>query len=470
MRNRHFPTVEVHRAGQLPVWRHLVSAAALCAALHGGAWAQGAGQPPQRTLDLRAAYAAALDHDAIIKASRAATLAAGERLEQAASQLRPNASLSLGRNWNDLTSTNRTVLGEVSNDTRYFSGNQALSVRQPLYRKYLNISVDQARAQVVDAQAQLERDEQALLVRVAEGYFECLSAGEQLSMAQSQLTAYRQQLQAARQLFAAGAGTRTDVDEALARVDMAFAQELEARQARDYAVRQLEILTGVRIGAVAAIDATRFTADAAPLGALESWVERAWARSPEIAALTAQREAAELEVTKAQSGHLPTVDAVAQWSRSVSDNVTSVNSKFVNRSIGVQVSVPLYSGGYVASTIRQAAAALERAEQALEAGRRDLHGRVHREHRRVTESAQRIRALEQALASAEIALESSRRSFQAGRRSNLDVLNAEQQRAAAGRDLAVARIAYLAAGVRLRALAGDDRLENVAATAALLAP
>lgn len=421
-----------------------------------------------QALSLQEAYMAASSHDANILASRAATHAHRERLVQARSQLRPSVGVNLGRTWNDLTSTNRTVVGDVSSDSQYFSASQVLSVRQPIYRKHLSASVDQAIAQVVDAESQLERDEQQLLIRVTEVYFESLLAQEQLRMVTSQLGAYRLQLEAARRLFEGGVGTRTDVDEARARVDLASAQELEARQNRDYSVRQLELMTGRAVANLADVEPGRFRAD--PLGrSLTEWIDRAMQASAEIAALRAQRDAAELEISKARAGHTPTIDAVAQWSRSVSDNVTSVNSKYINRSVGIQISVPIYSGGYVDSTVRQAYALLERAEQALEAGRRDLSARVHREYRRVTEGGLRVAAHEQALASAEVALESSRRSFQGGRRSNLDVLNAEQQRSIAVRDLAQARITYLVSAVRLRALAGDARQDNLNAVGAMLA-
>lgn len=114
-------------------------------------------------------------------------------------------------------------------------------------------------------------------------------------------------------------------------------------------------------------------------------IQRAEDANPEIISLRARLEAARLEVKKAEGGHYPTVDAVAQYIYSSSENVNTPNSSYTNKTIGVQVVVPLFSGGYVSSTVRQALAQQQQAEEVLEATRRDLGVRVHKEFRGVTE-------------------------------------------------------------------------------------
>jgi len=159
-----------------------------------------------------------------------------------------------------------------------------------------------------------------------------------------------------------------------------------------------------------------------------------------------------------------------QWSRSNSDSVTSVNSRYNNKSVGLQLNVPLYSGGFVNSTVRQALASSERVRETLEAATRDLGVRVHQEFRGMTEGMLRVAALEQAVRSAEQAVLSNQRSFLAGARTTVDVLNAEQQKTLAQRDLAQARYLYLVARLRLQSLAGDDRAGTIAQASSALAP
>lgn len=422
-------------------------------------------------MDFRQAYEAALENDASIRASRAAAQASSERLPQARAQLLPNVSLNLGRNFNDLTSEGRNMLGQpTTSETRYWSGNQTLSVRQPIYRPYLGAQLRQAEAQVRDADASLEKDEQSLVVRVGESYFEALLARDQVALVLAQKATFTSQLDAAKKGFAAGSGTRTDVDDAQARLDMTLAQELEARQNEGFSRHKLEALTGQPVRDLAGIDAARFSPqEPIPLSA-QNWITRAEEHSPELESLRAQLEAAQQEIEKAKAGHRPTLDAVAQWAKTNSDSVTSVNSRYNNKSIGLQLSVPLYSGGYVSSTVRQAVATQTRVQEMLEATRRDLGVRVYREFRAVTEGALRIKALEQAVRSAEQALTSSRKSYAAGSRTSLDVLNAEQQRVATMRDLAQARYVYLVSRLRLHSLVGDERMESVMAVNAWLAP
>jgi TolC family type I secretion outer membrane protein len=414
------------------------------------------------SLDLSQAYQAALEQDATIRAARAAAEARRERLPQARAQLLPNISASVTRNKNDLDRTSPTPTGQsVTSEERYFSGSQALTLRQPIFRKYQIADYGQAQAQVEDANATLEKDLQNVAVRVSGAYFEALLTQEQLALVLAQKTAYTTQLDAARKRLNAGAGTRTDIDEAQAALDMNTAQELEARQNVDFTRRQLQALVNQPIGSLAGLDPQKLELRPPEPDRVEDWALRAEQSSPEIRSLKAQAEAARQEVEKAKAGHFPTLDAIAQWSRNQNDSITTLNTRYTNRSIGLQLVVPIFSGGFASSVIRQAVADQERVEQSLEALRRDLGVRVHREFRGITEGLLRVKALEQAVRSAEQVAVSSRRSYEAGSRTLVDTLNAEQQRVAALRDLAQARYLYLMSRVRLLALAGGPKSETI---------
>ena len=416
------------------------------------------------SIDLLQAYQAAQINDARIQASRAAADAGRERLPQARAQFWPNVNASMARNRNQLHSVTPDFLGQQqSTDSSYPSSNKSLSVRQPLFRTYQMALYRQAIAQVDDAEATLAQDEQDLAVRVGGAYFDAMLTHEQLALVLAQRAAYETQLAAARQSLAGGAGTRTDVDEAQARLDMTMANEIEARQNIDYTLRQLQILINQPIDTLARLDLSKFELVDPQPKQVESWIERAELNSRHLQALRAQVEVSRGEVQKAQSGHYPTLDAVAQWTRSESENVLNVQSSYANRSIGLQLNIPLFAGGNVNSTVRQAQAGLVHAEQTLEAGRRDLSLSVHKEFRGVTESIAKIKALEQALRSAEQLILSSRKSFQAGVRTVLDVMNTEQQRMQVLRDLAQTRYIHLMSRIKLSALVGDADAEAVAA-------
>jgi TolC family type I secretion outer membrane protein len=410
---------------------------------------------PAWSLDLLQSYQAAMLQDPTILGARAGTDARRERIPQTNAQLRPNLTLGVSRSHNALESTTPNFLGTaVTNNSDYTSSNQTLTLRQTLFNRFRAADQRQAQAQVDDAEAILERELQNVAVRVSSAYFEALLSEEQWALVLSQKAAVTRQLDAAHKRFTAGVGTRTDIDEAQAALDLNAAQELEAHQNMGFTRRQLQTLVNRPVDDLATLDASRMVLQTPTPDRLEDWTERAQAQSPEIRSLKSQLEAARQEVEKAQAGHYPTLDAIAQLSRSESDTVTSVNNQYNNRSIGLQLNVPIYAGGYVSSTVRQAQADQARIGYALDALSRDLGVRVHREFRGVTEGVLKVRAMEQAVRSSEQLALSNRRSFEAGSRTLNDTLNAEQQKVSAQRDLALARYSYLLSRVRLQALSG----------------
>ena len=423
------------------------------------------------SMDLEEAYQAALLQDATTRAARAALQASNERINQAKAQRYPNVSLSAGYQRNNLDRTQPNFLGqEVTVNDRYPSRNTTLTVRQPLYRKAIAVTIEQTQAQRDDVAAGLQKEMQNLAVRVAEAYVGILFAADQLAFIEAQKAATSTQLDAARKQFAGGSGTRTDIDEAQARLDMALAQELEAHQMQEFAQRQLALLINapVDVSGMRALAVDRLASWGPSSMSLEDWLAHAEARSPELRQLQARLESARLDVERASAGHLPTLDAVAQWSRSDSENLTSPSTRYINRSIGVQLNVPLYAGGSVSAATREAVARETQAKELLEAARRDLALRVTTEYRNVTEGRLRVRALEQAERSADQLVLSSRKSMQAGVRTLVDVFNADQHKAQTQRDLARARYEMLVAYVRLQALAGSDEGAGIAAVNGLL--
>ena len=209
---------------------------------------------------------------------------------------------------------------------------------------------------------------------------------------------------------------------------------------------------GEPINTLATLNGAKLVLSPPQPDAVESWIERAEQSSPEMRMARAQLDAAVQGIDKARAGHHPTLDGVLQWSRSDRDNTSQPNTRTTNASLGVQLTVPLYAGGYVDSSVRQAVAERDRANEALESLRLDLGLRVHKEFRGITEGILKIRALEQAVRSADQVVLSNQKSFAAGSRTVVDILNAEQQRSVALRDLAQARHLYLMSRVRLLAL------------------
>lgn len=406
---------------------------------------------PVSGMDLKEAFDLALVSDAKYRASLANAEVTREKLPQARAQLWPSVSFSASRNQNRLSRQKPTETQES-----YISENQTLSLRQPLFRKPQWIAVAQAHAEVQGGEAVLAFDKIDLLTRLLNAFAEASVAEQHLTLARSKKLSMANQLQAASMALTAGTGTRTDIDEAKARYDMAIAEELEAQQHLSYSIEAVELMTGQRLGKLSTLDPDRMRELLPPTLTFEEWWLRAEANSPELQYWRHSVDVARLEVDKARAGHYPTLDVVAQVVHSAAENVTSTSSNYRNRVLGLQLSVPLFSGGAIESSIRQAHARAESAEASLESVRRDLRLRLRKEFRGVTEGHLRIQALEQAVRSSEQMVVSSRRSYAAGARTLLDVLEAEHSHQLALRDLSQARYSYLTAWVLLQALSGEE--------------
>ncbi|MCW5223580.1 channel protein TolC [Verminephrobacter aporrectodeae subsp. tuberculatae] len=417
---------------------------------------------PSAAMDLMQAYQIALQQDATVRAVRAAAQASDELVEQAKAQRLPDISFNATRNRNDLAN-------KAKPHDYYSSHNASLSLRQPIFHMATVVGVEQAHRTRADVEAQLQRELQNLGVRVSDAYLQLLFSQDQLALMQLQKDATTTGLDAAHKLLKAGKGTRTDIDEAQTKLDIAISQELEVRQQLDYARRQLEILVNQPVETLSPLDADRLSAWSPELRSVQDWLTQAEDSSPDIQQLKARVDVARLEIERAASGHLPTLDAVAQWTRNYRDGDASArNSNYTQGSIGLRLNLPLYAGGEVNSAVRKAVAEELRAKEMLEAGRRELSLRIHTEFRGVSEGRVRIQAQEQVARSAAQMVISIRQSFKGGVRTLLDLLNAEQEKERALRDLARMRYTYLMSCVRLQSLVGSNGEASIAAINALL--
>lgn len=408
-------------------------------------------------LDLLSAYRLAVENDARFQAARAANRAGQEPLAQAIAQLLPTVSANASRAKASTDMSN----GDASNHNDYFSSTYALQIRQPLYRKYSFAQYQQAKAQATAADAALERDRENLVQRLSAAYFDALMARDDLDLVLAQKTFYGVQLDSGHRALAAGMGTRTDIDDSQARYDMTVAHELEARQNVDFTRRRLQMLVNRPVGQLASLDPSRMATALPDPAQPEEWVAHGEENNPELRNLRSGLEAARQEVEKARAGHYPTADIVAQRSRGQSETISSIDTRYSTSQIGVQLNMPLFAGGYVNSTVRQAEANLDKAWQEYEARRREVELDIRKEFQNVAEGILRVQALEQAERSADQAVLSNLKGFQAGTRTRVNILDAEQQRSNARRDLAQARYQYLLARIKLQSFAipsGEDIL------------
>ena len=414
---------------------------------------------PASAIDLLRSYELALVNDGQLKVAKARADGGREAEPQALSQLLPNVSFSLayGR-----TEQDRTLNNLTEPTARYPSQNNTLSLRQPLYRQLQFSQYEQAKSKVASTDAQYDRDFQSLGVRLVTTYFQALFARDGLDLIAAQKASYDAQLRAAKLGFAAGSGTRTDIDDIQTKYDLLLAQEIEALQALGSVTLQLQIFVGEPVEQLSTLDATRFRADAHDPSSLQEWIDRALEYNPDLRVLKANWDAAVSGMAMARAGHLPTLDLVLQrnYSKGDSNNVFPGTENTTNY-IGVQLAVPIFSGGAVNSAVRAATAATEEAREAFEYARDDLRLKVRNQYDAVKAGISRVHALDRALVSADQNVRSNQKGVLAGTRTTLDVLNVEQLRFNTQVDLARVRYQILVAWATLLSYAGDLNADQV---------
>jgi outer membrane protein len=307
----------------------------------------------------------------------------------------------------------------------------------------------------VQTDAQLKIAEQDLVLRTAQAYFDVLIAQDSVQLAEAQKTAITEQLAQAKRNFEVGSATITDTHEAQARHDLTYAQEISAQNNLEIKRSALQQLINELPQNLKPLG-PRFRLDAPLPADMEKWVGNAQLNSPQLVIAHAAVELAEKEVEKNRGGHYPTVDLVANYSTSNANGSSfGVGIDSTNKSIGVQLNVPIFQGGAINSKWREAEANRERARQDLENARRSVAQQTRQSYLGVVSGIAQVQALQQALVSSESVLEASKLGQEVGVRTNLDVLNAQQQLYSTRRDLYQAEYNFLLSELRLKASVGE---------------
>lgn len=420
--------------------------------------------------DLLQLYRKAQSRDTVLEAARYAAEAAQEKLPQALAGLLPVVSIS--------SNTNRQA-GATSFSAAPYVERQARNVgttvqlTQPIFRAANWLAYEQADAQVRQAMAQFFQIQQELILRVSQSYFDVLVAKESLDVATFQLKAVEQQLDLAKRNFEVGTSTVTDVYEAKSRFDLSRAQRISALNDLEVKTAEIERILGE---APTKLSVLRKDIELPAPQSIELtiWLSNAKNQHPLVRIQQAARDAAEKEISKNSAAHLPTLDFTASNGSSFASGSISSPADISTRSrmqqLGLQLSIPIYSGGGMNSKVREAIASFAKAESELDGARRQAVALVRQAYAGIANGQAQTVALISAVESSKSSVSANKIGYKIGTRINIDVLNAEQQLYAAQRDLAKSRADTLMSGLRLKATTGSLDETDLQALNTLLEP
>ena len=344
------------------------------------------------------------------------------------------------------TSVTNGALGRWTVEAR-----QPLISRERLARsRQLELSAD-----IADLEWQGAR--QTLMLTTAQHYFEVALASESLRVLRQQQDAVERELLEARDRHELGDIPVTDTYEASARAEAIRAQVLAAET--DLQLKQIALsdVTGLQPDAMhLLLPASGSTPG--EVRALNQWLTDAAERNLLLRTHLTRIELATEESAKFSVVASPTIDLVAQigqdrLSGSGDFGPSSINSS--NTMIGVQIIVPLYTGGYRNARQEEALHLADKARADTERTRQQIALQTRAAWLGLTVGAGRIAALAEALRANRARLDATRLGRQVGDRTTLDLLNAENDTANAELALLQARVAFLMDRLRLSALAGQ---------------
>ncbi|OLF56219.1 TolC family outer membrane protein [Pseudomonas chlororaphis] len=434
--------------------RKLSLAIAVSCASNGMAWAAEA--PLTNKTDLVSVYQEAVDNNADLAAARADYDARKEVVPQARAGLLPN--LSAGA---DLNNT-RTKFDEPSmTATRSGTVYQA-TLAQPIFRADRWFQLQAAKDVNEQAALELSATEQNLILQSADSYFSVLRAQDNLASTKAEEAAFKRQLDQSNERFDVGLSDKTDVLQSQASYDTARANRILAQRQVDDAFEALITLTNRQYNSIQGIVHSLPVLAPTPNDA-KAWVDTAAKQNLNLLASNYAVSAAEETLKQRKAGHAPTLDAVAQYKKGDNDALGFSNpaplgqrygSDVEQRSVGLQLNIPIYSGGLTSSQVRESYSRLNQSEQRREALRRQVVENTRNLHRAVNTDVEQVQARRQSIISNQSAVEATEIGYQVGTRNIVDVLDAQRQLYTSVRNYNNSRYDYILDNLRLKQAAG----------------
>lgn len=373
-----------------------------------------------------------------------------EQVEQAFAQFLPNVSLSYNR-----TDIDRKMLSSAAAPSTILSENKTFTIRQPLLRKALVGNHEKAKLMLEAAEHDFVREELDLSVRTLASYLEILTVQELLETNSAQIVTLRAQLDYAQQASVKGFTRKTDVLDAQSRLSSLESDRVALQGRLSLGKTALFRLIRTEVQPSWKPSYLRIMVQSKNAPSLQDWWARAQESSPSIKSLQAIERAAQKDVEVSAAGHFPTVDLLVQKVTSTSENPINPGFGYKDQQVGLQMSLPLYSGGSVTSNQRQTMAAYTKAGFQLAYQKDQVQLDIQSSYNGMQEAMSRLEFLQIDLQSKTENVRAVEMAYKAGLDSKLSVLQAQERLLQTKYGLADHAGRYLQSWLKLNATSGQ---------------
>lgn len=401
--------------------------------------------------DLIQLYQEAAFSDPVLNAARFNYQASKELYWQGFSLLMPQANATPGGTRYYQHGVGTTTVSNNSGNSRVFDQKSyTVTLTQPVFNVGALELFKQGDLNTKLADMRFYLAQQDLILRVSQAYFDALTSQDNVALYQNKKSLIKQQLEAAQAKFDAGLATIVDVNTAQAALDLANSQEIAAQA--DLIVKRgaLEQLVGRPVGAIkplvkdAKIEgvlkdprskpkdskgnpiADSVNPSLPPGQTLDDWINQAESANFNVLAGQLSVSLAESTYRGAQALNYPTINLVGtsgyNTSNGTPNSYTPSNTNVYNNTVALQMTIPLVSGGFNSSVIRQNAALLDAAKANYDNYRRTAAQNTRAAFTGFYGGLASVKAYEAAERSSSSALESSKLGFEVGTLINIDVL------------------------------------------------
>ena len=381
--------------------------------------------------DLMDIYREAVANDPVLASADARRLVVAEGVPQARAALLPQLSAGLS-----LQQFHPSFSGPVNDNTPDVTTNDGHSRERDLTLSLNQTVLDlskfarerQAKQTEEAQEATYEGELQDLYVRSTSAYFNVLVAQDQVEITRSYEDAYKQSYDQATTLFAQGLAPEADLTQSHAYYLLIKSQRVDAENSLKDARRALQQLTGKEPGTLKTLREDLPMETPTPDNAA-AWVDQALRQNPSVIAANHLVSADEHSINAARSGHLPTLNAAVgydkngQWSNTVRGGAGYGPG---STTVGLVLTVPLFSGGLTQSQVRQAIHQRDEDQSDLETVRRQTARDANNYFNLVVAGIGQVNDSREAVDSAKKALASMRAGYDIGTQSLTNVVVAIQ--------------------------------------------